>query len=195
MKPAKYIITDRAHEMIRSTYLNGTQNGEVADLADKLKIPRWKISRYALQHGWIQRCKKEPAWSIRELEILERFARLTPERIQIRLKAAGFTRSLNGIVLKRKRMRMLSNLDGQSARNLADCLGVDAKFVTKAIQAGRLKAKRRGTDRTDRQGGDMWYIKDKHIREYLLENVHEIDFRKVDKYWYTDIVAGRAIAL
>ena len=190
----KYIISDRAHELIRDTYMAGTQNGEVADLARRLKIPVWKISRHAVRHGWVQRGHKEPNWSTRELEILERFARLSPERIQIRLKAAGFARSLNGIVLKRKRMRMLSNLEGQSARSLADCLGVDVKFVTRAIHAGRLKAKRRGTERTDQQGGDMWHIKDKHIRAYILENVHEIDFRKVDKYWFTDIVAGRAIS-
>ena len=193
MKASKYTITDQAHELIRATYLNETQNGEVRDLSERLKLPVWKISRYAVRNGWVQRGKKEPNWSTRELEILERFARLSPERIQIRLKAAGFARSLNGIVLKRKRMRMLSNLEGQSARSLADCLGVDVKFVTRAIQAGRLKAKRRGTDRTGRQGGDMWHIKDKHIRSYILENVHEIDFRKVDKYWFTDIVAGRAI--
>ncbi|HEX9972270.1 MAG TPA: hypothetical protein VGD14_09385 [bacterium] len=173
--------------------MSNTGSGEIADLADRLKLPRWKVTRHAIRHGWIQKQKKEPIWSNRELEILERWEHITPERIQLRLKAAGFTRSACGIVLKRKRLRLLGNLLGQSAHSLAECFGVDVHFVMRAIKDGRLKAKKRGTARTEHQGGDIWFIKDHSIREYILENVNEIDLRKVDKYWFVDIVAGKAV--
>jgi hypothetical protein len=189
----RYHISSQAHDEIFRTYMSGTGAGEVADIAKKFRLPRWRVSRYALHQGWVQKQKKEPVWSDRELEILERWAHLTPERIKIRLKSAGFTRSLTGIILKRKRMRMLSNLRGQSATSLAMCLGEDSHFVTRAIKEGRLKAKRRGTARTANQGGDMWFITDHSVREYIIENVNEIDLRKVDKYWFVDIVAGKAV--
>lgn len=189
----RYTITGAAHDQIFKTYMAGTGQGEIADLADRLKLPPWKITHHAIRHGWIQKQKKEPNWSTRELEILERWAHITPKRIQLRLKAAGFTRTATGIVLKRKRMRMLSNLRGQSARSLSKCFGVDVHFVIRIIREGKLKAKKRGTARIEQQGGDMWFITNRNIREYILENVNEIDIRKVDKYWFVDVVAGRAV--
>ena len=97
-------------------------------------------------------------------------------------------RSVTGIVLKRKRERLLRNLDGMSAHSLAECLGVDVHFVMRAIKGNRLKAERRGTLRTEIQGGDIWYIKPKDIRYYVLNWLNEIDIRKVDKYWLVDLI-------
>lgn len=187
----KYTITPEIHEKIKAVYLGAPARGQVKALAKKLQLPPWKISRYALRHGWIQTQKKPPLWSEQELSLLKSKAHLTPERIQIHLKKNGFKRSLTGIVLKRKRMRLLSNLKGQSATQVALCLGVDSQFVTRAIKAGELTANRRGTDRTDAQGGDMFFIKDSAIKKWIVENIHYIDIRKVDKYWFTDILTGR----
>jgi hypothetical protein len=170
-------------------YQRDTGNGQVRALAQRLGYPRWKITRYAMQAGLIAKQKKEPDWNERELRILEHNARHSPERIQIKLKIAGYRRSATGIVLKRKRMRYLRNLDGMSATSLAECLGVDNHFVTRAIAGGRLKAEKRGTRRTEKQGGDTNYIKDKNIRNYILTWLPEIDIRKVDKYWFCHLLA------
>jgi len=78
-----------------------------------------------------------------------------------------------------------------SARKLAQCLGVDEHFVTRAITAGRLRAQKRGTSRSERQGGDIYYIRPRAIRDYIMENICEIDIRKVDKYWFVDALANR----
>ena len=53
---------------------------------------------------------------------------------------------------------------------------------------GWLKASQRDTSRTPRQG-EIFYIKDQWIREFIIESVSIIDFRKVDKYWFVDILA------
>lgn len=186
----KYTISAEMHEAIKNLYLDGTVTcpDNVKSLAYKLGLPRYKISRYAIQQGWIAKQHKEPCWNDKEIKILELNAHLTPEVIQRKLLKAGFRRSAIGIFLKRKRKGFLRGLGGQSAQSLALCFGVDVHFVTRAINEGRLNARRRGTKRTEKQGGDQWFIKDKDIKNYIKENVHEIDFRKVDKYWLVGIL-------
>lgn len=192
LKQIKWPITPEIHERIKTIYQRDTGNGQVAALAKSLGYPRWKLSRYAVGQGWVPKQKKEPDWTGEEVHILQLNGHLSPVTIQKKLTKYGFTRSVTGIVLKRKRMRLAQNLDGHSSRALAECLGVDSHFVTRAIKTGRLRAMKRGTSRTKQQGGDIWYIKDKNIRKYIIENVHEIDIRKVDKYWFVDILVNAA---
>ena len=189
-KPVLFPITPEIHDAIVRVYRRDTGNGQVAALALRLGYPRWKITRYAIHAGLIAKQKKEPNWSEREIHILELNAHRCPEIIQRKLKVAGFIRSVTGIVLKRKRERFLANLDGMTSRQVALGMGVDEHFVTRAIHAGRLKAKRRGTLRTEKQGGDIWYIKEKDIRDYILNWLNEIDIRKVNKYWFCDLLAN-----
>ncbi|SDB03564.1 hypothetical protein SAMN05660653_00160 [Desulfonatronum thiosulfatophilum] len=189
MKPAKYVITPEAHEQIRRVYQSDTGAGQVRDLARRLHLPRWKVSRYALHQGWVAKQPKEPNWSDAELSYLQRVAHLHPEVIQRKMKANGYKRSVNGIVLKLRRTRMLKNLEGMSARSVALCLGVDDKHIRRLIDSGRLKATRRGTARTEAQGGDQWWIKEQDVRAYILEYLPEVDLRKADKYWLVDLLA------
>ena len=191
LKPIHWPITPEIHQQIVKVYQNDTGNGQVRDLAARLNYPRWKISRYAMQIGLIAKQKKEPDWTEREISILQRGAHLHPEAIQRKLKKDGFQRSVIGIVLKRKRMRFLKNLEGMSSCGLAECLGVDSHFVIRAILAGRLKAEHRGTNRKEIQGGDIWFIKEKDIKDYILKWLPEIDIRKVDKYWFVSLLTGK----
>jgi len=188
-KKVLWPITPEMHQAIRETYVNGTGQCEVKELAEKLKVPRWKVTRYAQAQGWIARQRHEPYWSETELEALQKLARYSPGIIQRKLREKGIRRSVNGIVIKLRRMNMRQNIPGHSARDVARCFGVEMKAITRAINLGYLKATRRGTARTERQGGDMWYILDKNIRKYVFEYLNEIDLRKVDKYWFVDLIA------
>lgn len=190
-KKVKHVVTPEMHKAIRTAYATGTGRNEINDLARIIGLPRWKVSRYAISQGWIARTNKEPDWTEKELEILERSAHRSPDVIQRHLKRAGFARSVTGIVLKRKRMRYLMNLEGQSARALAACFGIDEHTVTRWINRGQLRAMKRGLHRTPQQGGDIYLIKDDWVRAFILENVAEVDLRKVDKYWFVDMIAGR----
>lgn len=189
-KSAKYIITPEMHAQIEKVYKRDSGNGQVAALAEALRLPRWKVTRYAISQGWIAKQQKEPCWTEAETEQLQKFARYSPARIRIKMKERGYNRSETAIVLKLKRMNMRQNLGGHSARDVARCLGVDDHFVTNAIKGGRLRAIRRGTARTDRQGGDHWWILDQNIKIYILKHLYEIDIRKVDKYWFVDMLAN-----
>jgi hypothetical protein len=191
-KPRKWpAITPEMHAKIRRLYLEKTEcSGQVKEFAREHDLPRWKITRYAQQMGWSAKQKKAPNWTDRELRILKQSGHHAPEVVQRRLKDRGFKRSLNSIVLKRKRMRFLQNLNGQSANSLALCLGEDVHFILRAIKSGLLKAKRRRLNRTPQQGGNPYLIKDSDVRDFIVENVHMIDIRKVDKYWLVDILAN-----
>lgn len=185
----RFHATPEIREAITKVYQTKTGNGEVRSLASRLNISRWKISRWAIQWGLIPKQKKEPDWSEKEIHMLRQNAHRSPETIQRKLKSSGFFRSVTGIVLKRKRMGFLRSLDGMSANSLSKCLGVDVHFVTKSIKGGRLKANRREMIRKKIQGGNYWYIKDKDIRNYILNYLNEIDIRKVDKYWFVDLIS------
>lgn len=189
-KPRKYFITTAMAEEIERVYLSATGKNEVNELAARLKLPRWKISRYAIQRGWVKKCQKEPDWTERELNILGQSAHRGLDAIQRRLKKAGFTRSITGIQIKRKRMRFLKNMNGQSGCSLAECFGVDFKTVQRWIRLGYLRTDRRGTNRLEVQGGDIFYIKDAWVKEFVINCVDIIDFRKVDKWWLVDLLIG-----
>lgn len=185
------------HEQIEKVYreqagMDAPRNAApVKELARRLRLPRWKVTAYAIAQGWIATQKKQPDWSEEEILILERHGHKSLAHIRAALRKRGYHRSLTGIQLKRKRMRIPANLHGQSARQLADCLGVDDHFVLRAINSGRLHALRRGTARTEKQGGDIWFVKDFWVRKYLMEHIAEVDIRKVDKYWLVDVLTER----
>lgn len=189
-KKQKYIITPDMHERIEAVYKQYTGKGQVNVLAKALKLPRWKVSRYAMSQGWIAKQKKVRPWTDEEREQLQKLARYTTPVIQRKMAEKGYKRTEVAIVMQLKRGKMVKNLDGHSARDVAECLGVDDHFVLNAIKAGDLKAGRRGTARTERQGGDHWYIRDRDIKNYIIENLHKIDIRKVDKYWFMDMITN-----
>ena len=184
-------ITPEMAEQIHRLYLSPTGSGEVKALAEKLRIPRWKLTRYARNQGWLPTYKGSAHWSQEEIDILDRYAYLSPPRIQVRLRQAGFRRSETSIVIKRKRMNLMANLDGQTCSSLSKCFGVNQKTVAYWIGKGWLKARRRGSARTPEQGGDIYYIVDRAVRKFVKDHPHLVDLRKVDKEWFIDLLTNR----
>lgn len=189
-KKGKYPISPELAEKIRLMYANGTGNGEVKAFAKKHGLPRWKVTRFAQNKGLFPRQKGNSAWSEDEKAMLQRLARYCPETISARMKKKGYDRSASAVAVKLNRFRCRQNMKGYSARSLAECLGVDMKLVARAIRMGKLEADRRGTERTEAQGGDHFWIEEKNIRQYILDWLPEIDLRKVDKFWFVDLLTG-----
>jgi len=192
-KLRKHNITAEADARIRDLYRQAPENGAVARVARELGLPRWKVTRHAISKGYIAKTSKSPDWEPEEESILREYAHRSPENIQKHLAAAGFKRSTTGIVLKRKRLFLPSQLPGYSGRQLAKGLGEDEHFVTRAITEGRLAAERRGTRRVPAQGGDAWYILPDAIRRFIKDYLETIDFRKVDKFFVVDILTRPSI--
>jgi hypothetical protein len=185
----KYVFTDQVDQLIRAVYLNrrdGKTRFGIRPLAKKVGMPHWALKKRARELG-VTRTKELP-WSEAELGILSRFAWMSDERIRLKLKAAGYSRTVTGIHLKLKRMRFKRDGSFYSAYSLAQALGIDFHAVTRWIKSGHLKAKFRGTSRGPQQNGDSYLIQEKDVRRFILEHPTDIDLRKVDQLWFLDYV-------
>jgi hypothetical protein len=187
----KHVFTDRIDQLIREIYLNhrdaNTRPG-IRLLSKKVGVPHWALKKRARELGLAR--TKELSWSERELEILARNAWMSDERIRLKLKVAGYARTVTGIHLKLKRMRFKHDGSFYSANGLAQALGIDSHAVTRWIKSGRLKAKLRGTARTEQQNGDIYLIHEKDVRRFILEHPTDIDLRKVDQLWFLDLITN-----
>jgi hypothetical protein len=88
---------------------------------NRVGIPHWAVKKRARELG-LARTKERP-WSERELEILARYTWMSDERIRLKLKAAGYPRTVTGIHLKPKRMRFKYDGNFYSAYSLAQARG------------------------------------------------------------------------
>jgi hypothetical protein len=187
----KYVFTNQIDELIRAIYLDRpgakTRPG-IRVLANKVGIPHWALKKRARELG-LARTKENP-WSEPELEILARHAWMSDERIRLKLKAAGYSRTVTGIHLKLRRMKFKHDPSFYSANGLARALGIDSHAVSRWIRSGHLKAKLRGTARGEKQNGDIYLIREKDVRRFILEHPTEIDLRKVDQLWFLDLVTN-----
>jgi hypothetical protein len=181
----KYVFSDQIDQLIREMYLNHrdakTRSG-IRLLAKKVGMPHWALKKRACELG-LARTKELP-WAELELTILSRYAWMSDERIRLKLKAAGYSRTVIGIHLKLKRMRFKHDGSFYSAYSLAQALGIDPHAVTRWIRSGHLKAKFRGTARGPQQNGDSYLIQEKDVRRFILEHPTDIDLRRVDQLWF-----------
>jgi hypothetical protein len=183
------MFTERLDQLIRDIYVykpHSKTRSAIRDLANQIKIPYWAIKKRVRELG-LARTKESP-WSEAELSILARYAWMSDERIRLKLKGAGHSRTITAIHLKLKRMRFKSDPAFYSAKGLADALGIDPHAVTRWIRAGHLWPQLRGTRRTKQQGGDTYLIREKDLRRFILEHPTEIDLRKVDQLWFLDVI-------
>ena len=204
-KAKKYIFTPEMDEQIRTLYQErvgivppkdqrvnlkkDAYKGPVKALADKFGMPRWVVSRRAVGLGVVPVQKKEPLWSETELWILNKCSHRSPPVVQRYLKRAGYRRSLQGIIIKRKRLHLSrATMNGYTVKQLAGHFNIDDHGIKQWITKGWLTAQRRGTARTPQQGGDEWFIRPEWVKEFVVNNVAVIDFRKVDKYWMVEVL-------
>ena len=187
----KYGFSAQIDQRIQEIYLchpNAKTLPGVRQLAEQVGIPHWALKKRARELG-LARTKERP-WSEPELAILARYAWMSDERIRLKLKAAGYARTVTGIHLKLKRMRFKCDPSFYSGKGLAQALGIDSHVVTRWIKSGHLRAQLRGTARGEQQGGDIYLIREKDVRRFILEHPTEIDLRKVDQLWFLDLITN-----
>jgi len=149
----KYVFTAQIDERIREIYLrrpNAKSRSGIRQLADQIRIPHWALKKSARELG-LARTKEKP-WSEPELAILARYAWMSDERIRLKLKAAGYARTVTGIHLKLKRMRFKYDPSFYSGKGLAQALGIDSHVVTRWIRA-RSPESPASRNRTERAAG------------------------------------------
>jgi hypothetical protein len=179
-------VREAYNRMVLDNYRQAIQHAAV-----RTGWPKWAITRRAVELG-LSRIK-EANWRPAEIAILEEHTQYGMEVIRRKLLAAGFMRSRNAILLKRQRMDLVKAYDGYSATSLAKLMGIDAHAVGIWIGRGMLAAEKRGTDRTAKQGGDSYYIRPGDVRAFLFAHADEWDLRKVEKWWFLELVTDGKI--
>lgn len=177
-------------EILYTYSINTDSKPRVLNLAKKFNMPRWAIYQRALKIGAVQSSHQKKPWTKEEISILKQYARYEPQTIRKRLQKADYQRSIASIVLKRKRMRLLSNQKGMSACLCADFLGVDLHWVLNHINTGSLKAE---VIRRDKKGKSNYFIREKELRRFIITNPDRIDLRKVEKYYFIELVANGGV--
>lgn len=168
-----------------------TARGAVNAFADRLKLPRWWVSKQARAAGLSMPHKKEPPWTAPELALLERVPLHNTERCSEVFRQHGFSRSPMSIRVKSTRVGLSrAYTETFSATAVSKILGVDGKTVTREILQGDLRAVKRPTERLPQQGGDPWSIDRSELRRYIIENLGRVDFRKIDKFAAVDILVN-----
>lgn len=188
-----YAASPQIDEAIRRVYQGDGHKGAVGSLARTLGRPRWWIRERALRLGLQPPRFKAPDWTADEIEIAADLAHRPLSAIQRALARAGYRRSEAAIAVQLKRIGAPTGRnadpDHYTGSQLARLFGVDPKTVTRWIARGWLVAGKRGTERTARQGGDEWWIHRRDVAAFIFANAAAIDLRKVDKFWFIDLLA------
>lgn len=190
----KYEATPELDTRIREEWqrLDAGRKGVVNDLADRLGLPRWWLTKRLTHLGLTTRHKKEPPWTAAEDELMKKAPLHQPDKAAKMFREHGFARSPTAIVVRAKRLNLSRRAAREelSATKAATILGVDGKFVTGRILSGELPATKREDKRLAQQGGSSWDIKPGDLRTWILGNIDQVDLRKVDKVPFIILIAG-----
>lgn len=172
--------------------MDAGRKGAVADLALRLKTPRWWLTKRLTFLGLTIRHKKEPPWTAAEDMLMRKVPLHLPDKAAALFGEHGFKRSPTAIMVRAKRLELSRRATRPelSARGAAALLGVDAKFVTARILSGELAATKRNDKRLSQQGGSSWDIKPADLRRWIIDNIDIVDLRKVDKIPFVSLIAG-----
>ncbi len=176
---------------IRERWPHLKGRGAITEFAEELGRPKWWVSRRARDLGMANvPFHKEPEWTAAELQLLKKVPLHDSSRAAAIFRQHGFHRTPTSIVVKSKRQGLSRRYtETMSARQVAEILGVDSKYVTARCIDGALTATRRETLRGPQQGGDPWSITRADLRRYIIENVTNLDIRKVEKFSFVQLLA------
>lgn len=191
----KYFFTPQMDDVVREYYAKKLKQPKLNIrncMERRLGLPGWVCIRRGRDLG-LSRTKEKP-WTQVELDLLETHIHKAADVIARTFRRNGFHRTATAIHLQRKRKfgGIKQNLAFYTANQVALLLGVDRHKVGLWIRSAALCAERRGTERTEQQGGDMWMIYPASLKRFLVLHPLEFDLRKVDQLWFMDLVAGGA---
>jgi hypothetical protein len=190
--------TPQIEALIREAWTDPVLHGKAACqwVAEKIGWPKWAVKRCALELG-LSKCKRAPAWTVKEIEIVKKFAWMHPQSIRQKLMMyCGTRRSQAAIMLKRNRIGITyAELDGgYTAQALSGLLGIDVHKVSRWIRAGLLKAERRkeqvgSLHLLAKSNHNPYWIPKAEVRRFIINYPAEIDIHKVDKFWFIEVLS------
>ncbi len=195
MMRRKYFPTGEELQIIRDNYDGSTLNtNKIMRLLGR-KYPRYFIRKKAAELG-LTRSKKCRWTQEEEAYLADKYPEYGLKKLQKGLKLKfGVFRSTTAIKLKLRRLHCLSrDGEGFTMRGLCDFLWAGKEnhhLIMRWIEKGWLKGKRRGTLRTQNQGGDSWCFSPENVRSFVIAHPEEIDLRCIDPVSFIRLIAGK----
>jgi hypothetical protein len=192
----RWTSSPQVDAIITRAYQGTPTKGDIKSLARTANRPLWWICKRAAKLGLSRPRFKEPRWADAEMEFVASNAHKDADAIARMLKRRGFNRTATAVSVKLKRLGTPTgknaDLNHYTANQLAGLFGVDRKGVGAWIAKGWLTADRRGTARVAEQGGDEYWIHRRAVRKFIIENIAAIDVRKVEKFWFVELLTQEA---
>lgn len=187
----RWHTTEEIDALIRAAWLD-PDKGYALRAAIQVGRPKWWVCKRAIALGLAQPVLRQPEWTPAEDELVRSLAHLAPANIARKMKAAGHPRSPAAVTVRLKRLgvsRRQARLDEGvlSANQLAGVMGVDVKTVLRWIERENLPAVRRQMNDDEASRGS-YEIAAPRLRSWLAGHAALVDLRKVDKYWFFDLV-------
>ena len=199
-KKRLYHFTPEIDDKLRAIYAQRRSRSSddlqgLPDLIAETQFPDWALKKRAQELGLTR--IKESAWSEQENAIVRKWAHLVPDRIALKLKEAGFTRTPTACNIHRKRLVLnMFNHGHYSANAIAHGFGIDQHAVVMWIREGKLQAERKGTKRiTNKQGGDAYLVSRAAVRAFVFANPMSFDLGKVDQLWFMHVVSDGQVEM
>lgn len=182
--PQKYVLDERGRRLMLDVYDGTTE--KIDWLAYQLHVPRGRVKKWASELGLTWQARNPP-WTPEDEKYLER--NLHKQSVADIAKNLGRTKT--AVKLKAKRLGINKTLqEGYTMRSLCLGLGCDHHKVERWLEKGWLKGRRRGTERVERQGGDVWLFTNAALRRFIADHPNEIDPRRADWLWLVDVLLG-----
>jgi len=171
-----------------STVRHSDRLPQLASLSLRVKIPTPALALRAVQLNLDTRNKLN--WTEPELEILKSNRHLSKHSISRSLANAGYERSPQCMKIIRARRELL-NSDKPShytPNQLRLLIGIDMKSITAWNRQGWLPFEKKGTVRTQQQGGDSYVISRTDLAHFFRTYPEMLDFRKLDQQWFVSLL-------
>lgn len=180
-RPQKYILDDRGRQLLIAKY--DRSSAAIDELVQTLHVPRRTIIKWAQQLGLTK--PKEGHWTEEEDTYIER----NMHRSSVANIAKKLNRTKTAVTLRAHRLGINKCLqEGYTLSALCMAFGCSQAKVSRWIELGWLKGKRRHTERER----DVWYFTDHNVRHFVMHHPGEIDQHKVDFIWLIDVLTGDA---
>ncbi|SRR6266704_1098453 len=179
----KYFLSDSQRRILLERYDGRTET--IDELMHYFPgYPRHVIRKWGRELGLAR--QKEPRWTEEDEAYLER----NLHRKSLGDIAKHLGRTKTAVHLKAKRIGVNKTQEGYTMRGLCLGLGCDHHKVERWLDRGWIKGKRRQSERTEQQGGDMWLFTDSAIRDLVVNHPLEIDPRRCDWLWMVELLSG-----
>ena len=189
-----HFFTPEQDEQLRRVYNGGRFNqGVLRVLAPQWGVRDW-VPSYRAQKLGLSRVRESSGtlWKPEELRILESNAHLTAHVVARKLRAKGFRRSPNAVVIKRRQMQWSDAGLGYSAHELGQCLGLTSGTICAWIRRGLLEAKPRIDSTAAGNGEHPSLISSEAVKRFIVEHTSLVRIGRVDKYWFVDLLTNKS---